>query len=50
MDNDRKFQKNESCIQQHLYSECHNVLLGNFTISLIDKTGSFQPKKRETTE
>ena len=50
-DNDRKFQRNESCMQQHLYehfySEGHNWLLGNVSVSLIDKTGGFQPKKKE---
>ena len=50
-DNDRKFQRNESCMQQHLckhfYSEGHNGFLGNVSISLINKTDGFQPKKRE---
>ena len=50
-DNDRKFQRNESCMQQHLYehfySKGHNGFLGNVSISLIDKTDGFQPKKRE---
>ena len=50
-DNDRKFQRNESCMQQHLYehfySESHNRFLENVSISLIDKTDSFQSKKRE---
>ena len=49
--NDRKFQRNESCMQQHLYehfySEGHNGFLGNVSISLIDETDRFQPKKRE---
>ena len=50
-DNDRKFQRNESCMQQHLYkhfhSEGHNEFLGNVSISLIDKTDGFQPKRSE---
>ena len=50
-DNDRKFQRNESCMQQHLYehfySEVHNELLGNVYVSLIDRTDGFQRKKRE---
>ena len=50
-DNDRKFQRNESSMQQHLYehfySEGHNGFLGNVSISLIDKTDGFQLKKRE---
>ena len=49
-DNDRTFQRNESCMQQDLYehfhSEGHNWFLGNVSISLIDKTGGFQTKKR----
>ena len=48
---DKKFQRNESCLQQHLYkhfySEGRNGFLGNVSISLIDKTDGFQPKKRE---
>ena len=51
-DNDRKFQRNESCMQQHLYehfySEGHNGFLGIVSISLIDKTDGFQPKQRES--
>ena len=50
-DNDRKFQRNESCMQQHLYeqfyTEGHNGFLGNVSISLLDKTDGFQPKKSE---
>ena len=38
-------------MQQHLYdyfySEGHYGFLGNVSISLIDKTDDFQPKKRE---
>ena len=51
-DNDKKFQRNESCKQQHFYdyfsSEVHKGFLVNVPVSLIDKTDSFQPKKRET--
>ena len=49
-DNDRKFQRYESCMQQHLsehfYSEGHNGFLGNVFISLIDKTDGSQSKKK----
>ena len=50
--NDRKFQRNESCMQhlyKHFYSEGHNGFLGNVSISFIDKTDGFQPKKRGIT-
>ena len=50
-DNDRKFQRNECFMQQHLYehfySEDHNGFLGDFSVSLIDKTDGFQPKKKK---
>ena len=53
-ENDRKFQRNESCVQKyhygHFYSEGRNGFLGNVSISLIDKTNGFQPKKRKITE
>ena len=46
-----KFQRNESCMQQHLYEhfycEGHNGFLENVSISLINKTDGFQPKKME---
>ena len=49
--NDRKFQRNKSCNQQHLYvhfySEGRNRFLGNVSVSLIDKTDSFEPMRRE---
>ena len=32
---------------KHFYSDGHNGFLGNASISLIDKTDGFQPKKRE---
>ena len=52
-DNGRKFERNESCMQQHLYqhfySEGHNGFLGNVSISLNDKIDGFQSKKREIT-
>ena len=32
---------------EHFYSEGYNGFLGNVSISLIDKTDAFQPKKRE---
>ena len=34
-------------LYEHFYSEGHNRFLGNVSISLIDKTDGFQPKKRE---
>ena len=41
----------ESCMQQHLYkhfySEGYYRFLGNVSISFIDKTDVFKPKKRE---
>ena len=44
-DNDRKFQRNEICMQQHfyvhVYSEGHNRFLGNISISLIYKIDGF---------
>ena len=50
-DNDRKFQRNRSCMQQHLYqhfySAGHNGFLDNVSISLIDKTDGFQSKKKK---
>ena len=50
-DNDKKFQRNESWMQQHLYEHFyikgHNGFLGNVSISLIHKTDGFQPNKRE---
>ena len=50
-DNDWKFQRNESSMQQHLYehfySEGHNGFLENVSVSLIDKTDGFQHKKSE---
>ena len=35
-------------LYEHFYSESHNGFLGNISISLIDKTDGFQPKKRES--
>ena len=34
-------------LYEHFYSESHNRFLENVSISLIDKTDSFQSKKRE---
>ena len=43
--NGSKFQRNQSCIQQHLcehfYGEGHNRFLGHVSVSLIGKTDSF---------
>ena len=35
-------------LYEHFYSGSHNGFLGNISISLIDKTDGFQPKKRES--
>ena len=49
--NDRKFMRNESCMQEHLFahfnSEGHSGFLGNVTITLIDKIDGKDTKKRE---
>ena len=48
----RKFDKNEKCIQQYLYShfesERHNGFLEDVSITLTDKTDGSDPTKRET--
>ena len=48
-DNDRNFQRNESCMQLHLYehfySEGHNGFLGSVSISLIDENNVFNLTK-----
>ena len=47
--NVKKFQRNESCMQQHLYehfySEGHTEFLENVSGSLTNKTDGFQSKK-----
>ena len=49
--NDRKFQRGERCMQEHLfehfYSEGHNGFLEDVSVTLIDKTDGRDPKKRE---
>ena len=49
--NDRWNTRNERCTQEHLFerfkSECHSGFLGNVSITLIDKTGGKDPKRRE---
>ena len=49
--NDRKFQRGEPCMQEHLfehfYSEGHNGFLDDVSVTLIDKTDGKDPKKRE---
>ena len=49
--NDRKFQRGEPCMQEHLfehfYSEGHNGFLNDVSVTLIDKTDGKDPKKRE---
>ena len=50
-DNDRNHSRKESCIREHLFkhfnSMGHNGFLNNVTITLIDKSDSKNPKKRE---
>ena len=36
-------------LYDHFYSEDHNGFLGNVSISSIDKTDGFQPKKGKVT-
>ena len=48
----RKFDRNEKCMQECLYShfenEGHNGFLEDVSITLIDKTDGSDPTKRET--
>ena len=48
--NDRRFQRNESSMQQdlseHILSESHNRFVRIVSVSLIDKSDSLQPKKK----
>ena len=48
--NDRKYQKLEPCMQQHLFeyvnSEGHHYFLGEISITFIDKTDPSEPSKR----
>ena len=34
-------------LYEHFYIKGHNGFLGNVSVSLIDKTDGFQPKKQE---
>ena len=47
----RKHSRKESCMQEHLFkhfnSMGHNGFLNNVSITLIDKTDSKNPKKRD---
>ena len=49
--NDRKYQKLELCMQQHLFkhfnSEGHHCFLDKISITFIDKTDSSEPLKRD---
>ena len=49
--NSRKFDRKESCMQEHLYrhfsSPGHRRLLNNVSVKLIDKTNGSDPEKRE---
>ena len=49
--NNRKFQRGESCLQEHLlrhfYNKGHEGFLQDLSITLIDKTDACYPKKRE---
>ena len=50
-DNARKFDKKESCIQEHLHKnfqeEGHKGFLNEESVTFIDKTDGKDPKKRE---
>ena len=49
--NSRKFDKKESCLEEHLYrhfsSLGHRGFLNDLSATLIDKTNGSDPKKRE---
>ena len=49
--NNRKYLRKESCMQQHLFqhfpSECHNSFLDDVSIVFIDKTDPKDPNKRK---
>ena len=49
--NSRKFDRKESCMQEHLYrhfsSSGHMGFLDDVLVNLIDKTDGSDPKKRE---
>ena len=49
--NSRKFDRKESCMQEHLYrhfsSPGHRGFLNDVSVTLIDKTDGSDPKKRE---
>ena len=46
-DNNRKYPRKESCMQQHFSSEGHNSFLYDVSIIFIDKTDPKDPKKGE---
>ena len=50
-DNARKFDRKESCMQEHLYkhfqTEGHKGFLNEASVTLIDKMNGKDPKKRE---
>ena len=46
-DNNRKYPRKESCMQQHFSSEGHNSFLYDVSIIFIDKTDPKDPNKRE---
>ena len=52
--NSRKFDRKESCMQEHLYrhlsSPGHMGFLNDVSVTLIDKTDGSNPKKREGSE
>ena len=49
--NPRKFDRKESCMQEHLYrhfsSSGHRGFLNDVSVTLIDKTNGSDPKKQE---
>ena len=51
-DNARKFDREESCMQEHFYKyfqeeECHKGFMNEASVTFIDKTDGKDPKKRE---
>ena len=45
--NDRKFQRLEPCMQEHLFSHFSMVLLNDVSITFIDKADPSDPLRRE---
>ena len=51
IDNARKFDRKESCMQEHLHkhfqTEGHNSFLNEVSVTFIDKTNGKNPKKEK---